>query len=349
MNLYDLVTLLEVMRVQKTSAPAFWLGFFTKQINFTTPTIAFDQVYGDDRKLAPFVVPTAQGRPQSLEGYETLAFKPAYSKIKDVVTAEMHLERMAGESFGSGSMSIEQRRDAVIGYLTGMHLTKHKNRQEWLAAKAIIDGKVVIKGEDYPETLVDFRRDPSLTGSMVGAAAWSAATADPLSDLRAMRLRANNLSGARISKHVFGAEAWDMLSARVNLKDLMDTRYGGNESKVTLMSDGYEGMEYMGVIQGLNGAGRIEAWVNTSKFIDPDTGSEDFYLDQKTVVGVSDQVQGVRCFGAIRDKRAGYRPLEIFAKNWDEEDPSVEYLLSQSAPLMVPKQPNATYSLKVAV
>ncbi len=114
------------------------------------------------------------------------------------------------------------------------------------------------------------------------------------------------------------------------------------------MSDGYEGMEYMGVIQGLNGAGRIEAWVNSSKFIDPETNAEDFYLQQNTVVGVSDGVQGIRAFGAIMDKGAGYKPLTVFSKNWENEDPSVEYLLSQSAPLMVPKQPDATYSLLVS-
>src|SRR5690606_30298820 len=107
-----------------------------------------------------------------------------------------------------------------------------------------------------------------------------------------------------------------------------------------LMSDGYEGQEYMGRIAGLNGAGAIDVWVDTSKYIDPETGDEEFYLDQSTVVGVSEQVQGVRCFGAIMDKRAGYRPMDYFFKNYDNENPSVEYLLGQSAPLMVPKNPN---------
>jgi len=59
-------------------------------------------------------------------------------------------------------------------------------------------------------------------------------------------------------------------------------------------------------------------------------------------------MDGVRCFGAIRDKKAGYQALEFFMKNWEIEDPSHEYIMSQSAPLMVPKEPNATYSIKVA-
>ena len=346
-GLYDLTTLLEVMRVQKSSAQPIWLNYFPTQINFNTPTISWDKVYGDDRKLAPFVIPTAQGRPQRLEGYETVQFAPAYIKIKDVVSPEMHIERMAGEALGTGSLTYDQRRNAVIATLLQGHKTKIDNRAEWLASKAIIDGKVTIKGEDYPETLVDFRRDSSLTGTNSGASAWSQTTAKPLDDLRLMRKRANALSGARITKHIFGMDAWDKFTARVDLKELMDLRYGGLETRVTRMYDGYEGMEFMGVVQGLNGAGRIECWVNTSKYIDPDTGAEEFYMPQNSVVGVSDMVRGVRCYGAIMDKKAGYRALPIFSKNWENEDPSVEYLLSQSAPLMVPKEPNATFSLAV--
>lgn len=348
-GIYDLMTLVEVLRVQKTSAAPVWLGYFPGQINFDTDKIAFDKVYGDDRKLAPFVVPNVAGRPQKLDGYETYAFKPAYTKIKDVVDYTMHVERMAGEAFGTGSLTIDQRRNAVIATLLQMHKTKHKNRQEWLAARAIIDGKVIIKGEDYPETLVDFRRDASLTSVLAGGAKWDQNTADPMGDLKDMRIAVNELSGARITKHIFGATAWDLLTQRVDLKDLMDTRYGGTDTKVTLISDGFgDTMEFMGTISGLNGAGRIEVWVNTARYIDPETGAEEYYLDQNTVVGVSEMVRGVRCFGAIMDKSAGFRPLEIFAKNWENEDPSQEYILTQSSPLMVPKEANATYSMKVA-
>lgn len=347
MSVYDMYTLLEVLRVQK-SPSSFWLQFFPRQINFTTPEIAFDKVFGDDRGLAPFVVPNVQGRVLGLDGYETMSFKPAYVKPKHVVDPNMVIERQPGEALGTGSLSISQRRDAVIAEILRKHRVLIQNRCQWLAARALIDGKVVIEGEDYPKTLVDFRRHPSLTGTLTGAARWSESTANPLEDLKTMRVHANNRSGARITQHIFGAEAWDMFCQRVDLKDLLDTRYRGSETSITRLDDGYEGVEYMGVIQGLNGAGRIEVWVNTEKYIDPVTGAEEFYLDQKTVVGVSPLVQGVRCFGAIKDKKSDYRALEIFPKMWEEEDPSVEYLMSQSAPLMVPKQPDATFSLKVA-
>lgn len=342
-HLYDTHTLLEVLRVQRTPTP-FWLQFFNRQINFDTEYIYFDKVFGDDRHLAPFVVPNVQGRVLNIEGYESVRFKPAYVKPKHVVDPNMVIPRQPGEMLGTGSLSIAQRRDAVIGEILRKHKVICQNRNEWLASKAIIDGKVTIKGEDYPETLVDFRRDPALTGT--ATTTWDQPGADPLEDLKIMRRLVKDKSGARVTRHIFGAEAWDAFAERVDLKDLMDTRYRGSETLVTRIQDGLEDVEYMGTIQGLNGAGRIEAYVHTGKYIDPETNQEEFFLDQKTVVGVSDMVQGVRCFGAIKDKGAMYRPLEIFTKMYEEHDPSVEYILSQSAPLMVPRQPNATFSFK---
>ncbi len=347
-ELYDQVTLDALYtRIKAPTAP-FYLTWFNRQINFDTPEIYFEKVFGDDRGLAPFVVPTSQGRPQKLDGYTAVAFAPAYVKINDVVNPTMFIERQPGEAFGVGSLTLDQRRNAVIAELLRKQRIKFQNRNEWLAARALIDGKVTIAGEDYPSTLVDFRRDASLTATLTSTAKWDDAAGKPLDTLKAMRLLANGLSGARINKHVFGATAWDLFCQRVDVRELMNTNYGGREVKVTLMNDGYEGQEYMGRIAGLDGAGAIEVWVDSSKYIDPEDGAEKFYLDQSTVVGIDPMVAGVRCFGAIMDKRAGYKPLEIFFKNYDNENPSVEYLLAQSSPLMVPKVPNATFSVKVA-
>lgn len=346
-DLYDLVTLDALYRRVRQPTPPFWLTWFNRQINFDTPQIYFEKVFGDDRGLAPFVVPTSAGRPQKLDGYSAVAFTPAYVKILDPVDPNMFIERQPGEAFG-GSLSLDQRRNAVKAELIRKARVKLQNRNEWLAARAMIDGKVTISGEDYPAQLVDFRRDASLTVTLSGTAKWDVGTGDPMDTLRDMRMAANGLSGARITKHVFGATAWDLFNARVDVKEFMNANYGGYNAQVTRISDGYEGQEYMGRIAGLNGAGAIDVWVDSSKYLDPEDGTEKFYLDQNTVVGTSDLVGGVRCFGAIMDAGAGYRPLEVFFKNYENPNPSVEYLLTQSAPLMVPKVPNATFSVKVA-
>lgn len=342
-DVYGTSTLLDVLRVQRTLKP-FWLSFFPTQINFTTQEIFFDKVYEDDRFLAPFVIPTVQGRVMGMAGYESVSFKPAYVKPKHVVDPTMTISRMAGESLAIGSLSPGQRRDAIVAECLRREKTLIQNRNEWLAAKALIDGSVTIASEDYPSTLVDFRRDSSLSYQLAGGARWNQVTGDPLADLKAAKLNVNNRSGARITKHIFGANAWTYLTTRVDLRDQMDRNFGGFGTQVTMMDDGFEGQEFMGVIQGLNGAGRIEAWVDTSKYKD-ETGAEQFFLDQDTVVGVGD-VQGVRCFGAIMDMSV-LTAIEMYPKMWAQEDPSVEFMMTQSAPLMVPKQPNASFKIKV--
>jgi hypothetical protein len=346
LNYYDLATLMEVFRAQVPTIKPFYLGAFGRQINFDTPEIVFDKVFGDDRGIAPFVMPTMAGRPQKLSGYTVERFKPAYVKIKDRVDPTMHIQRMPGETPISGSLTIGQRRDAVIAELLRMAKVKFQNRNEWLAAKALIEGAVTISGEDYPSVTIDFRRDADLTVTLTTGARWSQTTSDPLADIKEVRVLANGLSGARVSKMVFGQDAWDFFAAQVDLKEFMNKNYGGNDgSRITLMTDGYEGQEFMGVIQGNDGGGRIEAWVDTSKYLDED-GNEQFFLDQDAVCGYAD-IRGVRCFGAIMDADADYKPLDFFFKNWRENDPSVEYLLSQSAPLMVPVNPNASFKINV--
>jgi hypothetical protein len=125
-DLYDLMTLQGVSRRVKV-APAFWLTeFYKQQINFDQEYISFDRVFEDKRYLAPFVVPNVSGRPNRLSGYTSERFKPAYTKQKDIVDPTMHMERLAGEAYG-GTLTLQQRRDAVIAYL--IQTQKEKTHQ----------------------------------------------------------------------------------------------------------------------------------------------------------------------------------------------------------------------------
>ena len=341
-TVYGTSELLDVSSHIKILTP-FWLGFFPRQINFDTEEIFFDKVDRDYRRLAPLVAPNVQGRPMTLTGYSSLSFKPAYTKPKHVVDPNMVIERRAGERLGTGSMSLWQRRDAAINDILYQHQVMLTNLNEWLAARALIDGTVTLTGDDYPTTVVNFRRDSSLTYTLAGAARWSQSGALPLDDIDAARVNANNRSGAKITKIVMGGTAWGYFKARVDLATILNKNTGGYDANVQLRADGYEGQEYMGTLAGSYGGGRLELWVDTSKYKDS-AGNEQFFLEQKSVVGVSD-IEGVQCYGAIKDFDAQLRPLTYFQKMWRNEDPSVEYILTQSAPLMVPKKPDASFKI----
>ena len=349
MGVLDTATLLEVQRVQKTPT-SFWLEkCFPKQINFTTEFIAFDRVNEDFRRLAPFVAPNVQGKVMTQEGSDMVNFKPAYVKPKHIVEPDQALVRKPGEAIGTGSLTPEQRREATVADLLGRHKTMHAMTREWLAARAIIDGKVTIEGENYPKVTVDFRRDAALTILLAGGAKWDQVTANPLVDIKAARVAANSKSGAVIRDVIFGANAWKLFSDNTDVQALLSTQTRGSDSDFSKMVDGFEdSVEYLGQLSGINGAGLIRMWLYSGKFRDEANVLQDI-LDTNTVVGVDfATVQGHRCFGAIRDGKAGFQPLDMFPKMWEDEDPWAEYIMTQSAPLMVPAQPNATFSLKVA-
>lgn len=348
-DVFDTTTLLEVLRVQK-KPKTFWLDkCFPRQINFETEKIAFDRVNEDYRRLAPFVAPNVQGKVMTREGSDMVAFKPAYVKPKHIVNPDDVIVRQPGEALGTGSLSLEQRREAIVADILERHKQMHIMTREWMAAKAIIDGKVTIEGENYPKVTVDFRRDASLTVVLLTTAKWDApTTATPLVDLKNARAACNTLCGAVIRDVIFGAGAWALFAGFTDVKALLDKQIRGSESDFTKMTDGFDDtVEYLGSLQGTGGAGLLRLWLYSGKYKD-EAGSLQNILDTDTVVGVDfAAVEGHRCFGAIRDGKAGFKPLDMFPKMWEDEDPWAEYLMTQSAPLMVPKQPNATFSIKV--
>lgn len=339
-GLYQTVTLLEVQRKFK-ALPAFFLQWFNRQINFETDVVAFDKVNVNYRRLAPFVAPNVQGRVLKEKGFSRQGFKPAYVKPKHVVDPNQIIPVQPGEIANQGSLSLAQRRNAVITSLLEQHRAMHENRWEWMACQALTYGYLDVEGEDYPKVRVNFNRDAALTITTD----WTVADYKPMDDLVLGRQLVNDksMSGAVIRDWVFGGDAWAKFWEihQEELLKLMDKNLRGSDTEVTRLWDGLEGVEYMGRIVGLRGQGEIRIWVNTQKFTAEDDQHE-FMFPQNGVLGVSQAVGGVRCFGAIMDKGAGYQALPIYPKNWENEDPSVEYLMSQGAPLMVPADPNST-------
>lgn len=347
LDIYTTAELLEVTSNIRQSTQPFWSSFFTRQINFTTEEIFFDRVDADYRKLAPLVVPNVQGQMmRGVQPYTSLSFKPAYIKVKDAVDVNRVIERRAGESLITGSLSLQQRKDAAIADILRYHDTLLQNRYEWLAAEALIKGQVTLTGENYPTTTINFQRHASLTYTLSGAAAWTQASATPLSDIRNARTNAQNRSGATIRRLVFGGTAWDLFASRVDLKAIQDRNFDGLAVQIQRDYDAFENQEYMGRYGGVFGGNSMELWVDRSKYVD-EAGNEQFYMPQNNVVGFA-EMEGVRCFGAIKDFDAGLQPLERFQKMWRENDPSAEFILTQSAPLMVPKKPNASFRLIVS-
>jgi len=345
-DLYSTAALLGVVTVTPVES-SYWLdGFFGRQINFTDEQIMFDRIQ-TNRRLAPFVSPVVQGRVMRSQGYETRAFRPAYAKPKHVVDPNRVFARQAGESLGGSATPAQRWNAAVVENIAEERRTLQR-LFNWMAAMAVIHGKVTITGEDYPTQVVDFGRDPNLTRILAGATRWGEANAKPLDDIKDLRTLAFKKSGSVINRLTMGIEAFDRFFASQDVKDLLkgDSVNVNRTSDSTLSALGSTDTpyEYRGVLQGANGQGRIEVYTYNEQYEDAAGNTVD-YMSPYDVVGTGPGIQGVRCFGAIRDKRAGLQALPIFPKMWDQEDPSVTYTMSQSAPLMVPANTNNSFRI----
>lgn len=329
----------ELMGVVETLQPinTYWLDLcFPQAMTFESEEIFFDMV-DRGKRMAPFVSPLVGGKPMVQEGYTTKSFRPAYVKPKDVVDPFRAIKRRAGENF-NGELSLQQRFDAAVADVLKTHLDGHKLRQEWMAAEAVINGSVTVAGESYPSQVVDFGRAGGHTVTLGAGARWSD-TVDPLLNLQSwtlLMLRAGSPGPYRVT---MGADALASFLGKDTVKAQLNMDVRGTSAILNTVPTVYDGAYYVGMI------GQWEIWGYNDRYQD-EAGSWVDILNSKAVVITSRAVAGVRCFGAVRDVEA-MRAVEIFPKMWVEKDPSAMVMMTQSAPLMVPTRPNATFKATV--
>ena len=355
-GLYDTMTLLGVLDRQQTD-PLFFLRFFPTEVTFTTEKIMFDELSEDRYILAPFVAPHVEGRVMERGGFDTRSFKPAYVKPKHDVDVMQQFKRRAGESLATGSLTPQQRYDATIAENFRIEREMIERRVNWMCAKAMIEGAVVVEGEDYPAVTVDFGRDGNLTEVLAGTARWGESAANPLSDLQIKMRLARKLSGGRITDIIMGEDAYEKFYADADVRALLnvDYRIGGSTADSTFLSSAEtdKEAELKAVFRGNESGATSRIWTYAGYYhvrnVDTGVLTEGFYIDPNAVVGVGSKMQGVQTYGAIKDPNAGLQAMKMFPRIIDkkQDDPAKEYTLTQSAPLPIPLEPNNTFKLQV--
>lgn len=342
-QLYDTDTLLGLYReVQEPST--YWRNLcFNSVITFEDEYIDFEKIR-EGRKLAPLVVPTVQGRAVYSEASSVTRMKAAYVKPKDSVSPGRVIKRRPGENlFAQNSLSPQARYNAIIGDILRVHRETIDRREEWLAAQAIINGKITLSGPDYPTRVVDFGRDAQHTVTLGVGARWGDAGVKPMTDIQTWIDRVRRAQfGGPVNRLTVGSAVLPVLLADADVLKQLDTQTRGTNADLNTGLRAGEYVEYIGKL-GPN----LELWVNSDFYEDPDTGTATPFLDTKTVVLTGPNIMGVRCFGAILDEKAGFNATPVFPKMWSQEDPSATFVMSQSAPLTVPVNPNNSLSAKV--
>ena len=343
-TVYDTATLLGVFR-KLEPVETFWLDLaFPDAMTFDTEYVDFSKI-DENRLLAPLVVPTAQGRPMYQAAERTMRVKPAYLKPKDAIVASEQTRRTAGlgELLSATPMSPQQRYDATLMDMTRKHrdgIIRHWNK---MAADALLYGAVTLESDSYPTAVVDFGRDAGHSVTLAGGALWGAAGVEPIDDLEGWINTTHAAKfGGPVSKMIMGTRAWAVFSQNERVKELLktDLRNTSGTSLNLGLGDG-SNVQYKGNISQ-----NLEIWVY-SDYYELADGTTVPLMDSRDVLLIGSNVRGVQCFGAILDKKAGWSPLPIFPTMWDENDPSATILMTQSAPLPVPVNPNNTFRARV--
>lgn len=347
-TLYSTATLLGVIRDANAMQPpsSYWLDLaFNRVINFDDEYIDFGKISGD-RKIAPLVVPTAQGKPIYSAAERLARVKPAYVKPKDPVSATRVIQRAAGfgELNNGTPMSPQQRYNAIVADILRTHRYAIERRWEWMAAQAVLYGQVILEDEAYPRTVVDFERDAAHSITLGAGARWGDAGVSIVRSVESMKatVRAAKFGGPT-NRLTVGSQAWEVMREDPEIQEMLklDLRNFNNGMNLNLgIREGLD-VEYVGTLSGTT-----PIFVYSDYYHDED-GSVVPFMDPRDVVLTGPNIQGVRCFGAIQDKNANFQPLAMFPKMWENEDPSATFLMTQSAPLMVPINPNNTLRARV--
>lgn len=356
LDLYTSRQLYGVMYDRRNEVPAsFFLdNFFPNGYQSTSEEIVFEEI-DTQRKLAPFMLANEQGKPiYGRKGSQTRSFKPAYTKPKDAVRPSEMLKRQPGEllsaQLGGSGLSPQQRYDAEVVRITQFHRASIMNTWNWMAARAILDGMVTINygrdaGAAHPSVVVNFGRADAHTVTLGAGSRWGEAGVSILDNIQAW---ADVMGAARFggvpTRLIVGSAAWAVMRKDAELLKHMDLTVRGsnvNLERGLVMTSVEQPATYVGTL----GAG-LEVWVYTGTF-QADDGTLVPVMNSKDVLLASPGVDGVKAFGAILDADADLNAIDIFTKMWREPDPSATFIMSQSAPLMIPANPNRTLKARV--
>lgn len=307
----------------------FFPGVQTEQ----SEEIHFD-VEDDTMGLAPFVSPVVEGKIMSEKGFTTKTFKPAYIKPKRVFDSSGALKRWKGEPI-SGSLSPEQRMLAKINEHLQIDRRSIDRRLEWMASQILQAGSVTISGDQYPTTAVSFSRDAALTITLTGGDKWDQSGVDPLDNLQTWNDTMIQKSGSPILNVVMGISAWKVFRNHASVKSRLDLQRAMTQApSMTQDAIRQRGGVFRGTVDGFN------IWTY-SEYYKADNGTVTAMLPAAGVI-LGGDLMGVKAYGAILDESAGYQALPVYTKSWIEQDPPRRFIMSQSAPLLVPYRVNAS-------
>ena len=335
LNLFETRTMLKALE-QSQPPKTFLLDTFFPTVNQSdTETVDIDIVKGK-RKLAPFVAPIHEGKVVANEGYQTDTFKPPYIKAKKITSAVDMLKRIAGNTIYQNDLTPVQKAALKLGNDLRELQDMITRREEWMAAQALTTGRIHVQGEGV-DKIIDFHMRPDHKEVLPANAKWTEEKSDPMRDLRRWQEKVVQDSGLVPRIAVLGKDVLNALLDHKKFQKMMDNNrinMGAIEPKNLA-----NGAKYWGLIDD------IEVYSYNEWYLD-EAGNECPMIPSNMLILGANNARTARHYGAIQDLDAT-AAVRYFPKSWTQEDPSVRFVMLQSAPLVIPHQIDAFMSIQV--
>ena len=336
---YTTSTLLGILSDLKRPKRFLLEKFFTREQTFSTEEVHFDKLLANKR-LAPFVSPYVKGKPMPRSGEELKSFRPPYLKPKHVLTPDMAIKTMPGVSL-QGDLNPQQRIDRIRAQLLLEQDDQITRREEWMASQLLRTGVMAVVAEDHPPMTINLGRAAGQTVALLTTARWGETGVSPFLNLRTWSGVVAASSGAAPSEVIMDPLAASLLLQDPFLISNMQIYHQPPRSFDLLGTLAVpDEAQYLGSIGGFN------FYQYQSTYLNADGTVGKYMPDYTVILGSPGAAEGIRAYGAILDL-SKMSAASRYPKEWLDEDPSAHFLMTQSSPLPLLAEPNATFCATV--
>jgi len=332
---------------QDKKAGRFLLDTLFNRVNISTAeTVDIDIIKGK-RRMAPFQSPRIEGKLIEKRGFTTNSYKPGYVKPKFATDASDLVDnRAAGENVYTGENAQNRAVTTLVEELNE-HEDLITRREEWMCAQQLVNGYVDVIGEGV-NYRVDLLMDANHKVTLIGADMWTDVASDPDSDIEAWTTLISKDGGASANIMIGSPTTMNVYVKHAKVASKLNTRR--IDLGMIKPEDLGDGVSYYGYVI-VNGKS-IDLY-GYEEWAEDDAGVEQPLFADGQVVLTSTMADFRRHYGAIKDLDAieelgsNMVALPRYPKSWKQKDPSVRFVMIQSAPLPAAHQIDAIVSAKV--
>lgn len=294
------------------------------------------------RVVAPFI--RRNGMAMEIEGtsesFKTVSF-PNIRIKKHLEAPDLMFNRRAGTTIFPGGDEIVNAAAAHVARQQQRLADAVTEAEEYLCALAI-RGSIAYSVDEQEVFTITLGKPAG--NSLTITTKWDDAASEVAADFFTAKQLVADEVGLGVTHAIMGAEAAAAFMANAGVMGRLDVR-NLSAGQLTLMEQfNQDGAIYLGVFCG------VQCWAYTRQT--SVNGSAVSLIRSKHVefLSVTPAAENVLYYGAIPDLQALQGRLfqgERFSKSWEQEDPSVRWLLVHSRPLPIPRRPGSMVSMQV--